>query len=97
MWEWCLWHVFVDRMHLLIACMVLNLQFQASSECCMFPHASTVDMQVSLFRFGLAILYTRSSGEILPATVVGISEWGANFIKITHKLHEEVSRKFQEC
>ena len=38
-------------------------------------------VQASLFKCGLAFLYTQLSGEILPATVVGISELGLDFIK----------------
>ena len=84
--------------HLLIACMCLNPQFQASCEYCVIPHVSMADTHASLLKCGLAILYTRLSGEILPATVVGISEPGPDFIKITYKpCGEEVSPKFQEC
>jgi hypothetical protein len=55
----------VDRLHV--------VESQASSECCVIPHASTADMQASLFECGLAILYTWPSGGILPATVVSAS------------------------
>ena len=55
---------FVDCLHVLhvLTRAYMNLQFQASCECCVNSHASTVDMQASLQSCGLAILYKWSLG-----------------------------------
>ena len=78
----------VEKPSIILSRMCLNLQFQASCECHVIPHAFTAGKRASLFQCGITTLYMQSSGET-ACHRCGYLRAGARFHKITYKSREE--------